>query len=47
MPITGRNRHYLRHRYLKRLIRSGQLQRKHPDEPNRPDQAYITTEEPS
>ncbi|MDN3521868.1 ATP-binding protein [Halomonas ramblicola] len=45
--ITGRNRHYLRHRYLKPLIRSGQLQRKYPHEPNRPDQAYIATEEPS
>lgn len=45
--ITGRNRHYLRHRYLKPLIRSGQLQRKYPHEPNRPDQAYIAAEEPS
>ncbi|MBS3784873.1 MAG: putative DNA binding domain-containing protein [Anaerolineae bacterium] len=44
--ITGRNRHYLRHRYLKSLIRSGRLQRKYPDEPNRPDQAYIATEKP-
>ena len=43
--VTGRNRHYLRHRYLRSLLRNGLLQRKYPGQPNRPDQAYITTRE--
>ena len=43
--VTGRNRHYLRHRYLKPLLKDGRLRRKYPDEPNRPDQAYITAKE--
>ncbi|MGM0632397.1 MAG: ATP-binding protein [Pseudomonadota bacterium] len=41
--ITGRNRHYLRHRYLRSLLRNGRLRRKYPDEPSSPDQAYIAT----
>ena len=44
---TKRNPAYLQHRYLTPMVRKGQLQRKFPNEPNRPDQAYITTEEPS
>lgn len=44
---TERNPAYLQHRYLTPLVRRGRLQRKYPDEPNRPDQAYIAAEEPS
>ena len=43
--VTGRNPDYLQHRYLARLVRDGRIQRKYPDEPNRPDQAYITAKE--
>jgi ATP-dependent DNA helicase RecG len=43
--VTGRNRHYLRHSYLKPLLQQERLRRKYPDEPNRPDQAYITATE--
>ncbi|RLK48864.1 ATP-dependent DNA helicase RecG [Alkalispirillum mobile] len=42
---TGRNPAYLQHRYLTPLVRKGRLQRQYPDEPNRPDQAYIAIEE--
>jgi ATP-dependent DNA helicase RecG len=43
--VTGRNPNYLRIHYIRRLLEKGWLQRKYPDEPNRPDQAYIATEE--
>ncbi|WP_019588967.1 MULTISPECIES: hypothetical protein [unclassified Thioalkalivibrio] len=43
--ITGRNPNYLRTHYVARLLEKRQLHRKYPDEPNRPDQAYIATEE--
>lgn len=42
---TERNLAYLQHRYLTPLVRQGRLQRKYPDEPNRPDQAYLAAEE--
>jgi len=45
--LLERNPAYLQHRYFTPLVLKGQLQRKFPNEPNRPDQAYIAAEERS
>lgn len=42
--LLERNPVYLQHRYTTPLVRKGLLQSKFPDEPNRPDQAYIAAE---
>ncbi|KAB7624107.1 ATP-binding protein [Alkalilimnicola sp. S0819] len=39
--LTKRNSAYLRQRYLVPMVAQGQLQRTFPNEPNRPDQAYV------
>ncbi len=39
--LLGRNSHNLRGRFLTPMVEEGLLKRKYPDEPNRPDQAYI------
>lgn len=43
--ITRRNSAYLQQVYLTPMVREGLLRLRYPDERNRPDQAYIATEE--
>lgn len=43
--LTGRNPDYLQQSYLNPLVREGRLKYRFPDEPNRPDQAYIASGE--
>ena len=42
--LTGRNPAYLQQSYLYPLLREGRLRYRHPEDPNRPDQAYMTPE---
>jgi ATP-dependent DNA helicase RecG len=42
--ITVRNSSYLQHQYLTPMVRAGLLKLKFPEEPNRPDQAYLSNE---
>jgi ATP-dependent DNA helicase RecG len=42
--LTGRNPAYLQQSYLNQLLREGRLRLRHPEDPNRPDQAYMTPE---
>lgn len=42
--LTGRNPAYLQQSYLNPLLREGWLCYRHPEDPNRPDQAYMTPE---
>nr|WP_156966477.1 hypothetical protein [Algiphilus aromaticivorans] len=43
--ITRRNSAYLQQVYLTPMVREGLLRLRYPDERNRPDQAYVATEE--
>lgn len=43
--LTGRTPNYLYRNYLAPLVEAGVLRYRYPDEPNRPDQAYISTED--
>ena len=42
--ITARNSSYLQHQYLTPMVRERLLKLKFPEEPNRPDQAYLSNE---
>ena len=44
--LMNRNANGLRNRFLTPLVEEGLLTRKYPAEPNRPDQAYTTKEQP-
>lgn len=44
--LMNRNANGLRNRFLTPLVEVGLLVRKYPAEPNRPDQAYTTKEQP-
>ena len=43
--LLMRRRNYLRRRHIVPLFEQGEIQYLYPNEPNRPDQAYITTRE--
>ncbi|WP_280549937.1 ATP-binding protein [Halomonas sp. 11-S5] len=45
--LMKRRQDYLLRRHVAPLLAEGALRYRYPDEPNRPDQAYIATEEPS
>lgn len=43
--LLGRRQDYLHRHYIAPLVEQGTLRYRYPDEPNRPDQAYISTKE--
>lgn len=43
--LLGRRQDYLHRRYIAPLVEDGTLKYRYPNEPNRPDQAYMSTED--